>query len=749
MRIETKKRLKVLVVVIVMGFLGYIAYHLLCLVSQMLVEVELAPFDASLLFMCVAIVGLSLIGRTQSRSSRLSSSADIELGPLIETSVVAPVNQPCGGSHSVPLPLDPEPLCQPDAHQENTLRRRKTLTVYVGKVPVGSDHPLALQSMTTSSTDDVDATTNQIMKCGSNGLEIVRVTVQGLKEARACQQIAKLLSTRSLVPATVADIHFKPKIALAVAPYVDKVRINPGNFIDGIKSFDTITGRTAEHEAKAKAAIASRLHPLIDSLKSEGKCLRIGTNHGSLSERIVFQFGDSPEGMVASAIEFAEICIARNFTNLIFSMKSSNVKVMIKAYRLLVETLDSRDWKFPLHLGVTEAGGGLDGRVKSAVGIGSLLLDGIGDTIRVSLTEDPWLEAGPCKALRAVQELSLRQAPAFRYYGPLEDQSRETVKKLDFLHDSGSVIVNIEFGELCVEERDLFDRLGIDLETRSKSIDSIDGIVLTGRCSGDTLTIERVVTELAAIGIGVFHSPDDNPPCHVTNIIPMVFSPSLSDPHAVILTGEEPDEKIISAALNPATVCIFLKPEIPGAQFVSAGRRLNALLSTCESTMPVILWYDHMASPPSYVDRHEFDIALSSATLGSLLVDGIGNGILWARHSRSDAFTLLQACRLRNTKTEFISCPSCGRTLFDIQETTDRIRKKTGHLPGVTIAVMGCLVNGPGEMADADFGFVGSLPGKVDLYRGKKCLKRGVDYSEADNVLVALIKESGLWVEPS
>lgn len=488
----------------------------------------------------------------------------------------------------------------------------KTREVAVGSLLVGGDQPIRIQSMTTSPTDDVAATVDQIVRLANAGCEIVRVTVQGMKEARACEKIKDTLVQKGYTIPLVADIHFYPPAAMCVADFVDKIRINPGNFADKRASF-----KPAEYDAASYAHELNRLQeklvPLVEKCKRLKRALRIGTNHGSLSDRIMNRYGDSPAGMVESALEFAQICRACDYHDMIFSMKSSNPKVMIAAYRLLVQEMMQRGWDYPLHLGVTEAGEGEDGRIKSAMGIGALLLDGIGDTIRVSLTEDPWHEIDPCRRLT---RLIPRQPFLGRW--PKERQ------RLPLKEGDNAIVVDL--------------------------------------------------------------------------------------------------------------------PEKDRVQFA------RQFFASQSMEVPTLLRF-------SYTESNEDLILRAAAECGAILSDGWGDdieiqGLYDADFLSALRLNILQAARIKMSKTDFISCPSCGRTLFDLQLVSARIRRRTAHLPGVKIAIMGCIVNGPGEMADADFGYVGSKPGMIDLYVGKQCVQKNIPSEEADQRLVDLIKEHGLWIEP-
>uniref|UniRef100_A0A7R9ZZ80 4-hydroxy-3-methylbut-2-en-1-yl diphosphate synthase (ferredoxin), chloroplastic n=1 Tax=Pyrodinium bahamense TaxID=73915 RepID=A0A7R9ZZ80_9DINO len=640
--------------------------------------------------------------------------------------------------------------------------RRRTRTITIGDVKVGSEHPIATQTMTTTLTHDVEATVAQIKKCADAGVDIVRVTVQGMREAKACEHIKRRLLEDGYRTPIVADIHFTPKVALVCADFVDKVRVNPGNFADGRKSFDTIDELKEEDIKEAQATIEEAFAPLVLKLKEQNKALRIGVNHGSLAERILFQYGDSPEGMVASAVEFGEICRKYDYHNFLFSMKSSNPQVMVNAYRQLAREMYKLGWDYPLHLGVTEAGGGADGRIKSAVGIGALLLDGLGDTIRVSLTEDPEFEAKPCIALRQVAESAWgRGVPSFEERSGRRD-GHFSRRKCDYpldvpLNMDGSVLTLSSAEELTgLDDAGLCQRFGLrlradgDIQKDWKSIDTVlvEGEVLQA-------TAEKLKL-LLSVPVGVLCRPASGLPEGVTWLH---NAASVEEPleerlggHALLFEGDEPVEVIEKATQNAKPRLILLKPKSQeGITFLA--RRFMSILTSLEASkaVPVMFWFSY----PRVEGQDEDDVVVrASSDFGSLFVDGLGEGLLWDSEGlgvdtlRESSFNLLQASRMRISKTEFISCPSCGRTLFNLQETTAKIQARTGHLPGVRIAVMGCIVNGPGEMADADFGYVGSGVGKVDLYVNYDCVQRGIPSEVAVDKLVDLIKEHGRWQDP-
>jgi (E)-4-hydroxy-3-methylbut-2-enyl-diphosphate synthase len=613
--------------------------------------------------------------------------------------------------------------------------------------------------MANTLTHDVEATVAQIKKCADAGIDIVRVTVQGMREAKACEFIRKRLDEDGYSTPIVADIHFTPKVALACADWVDKVRVNPGNFSDGRKSFDTISELTKEDIDEAKAAIEEDFAPLVKKLKEKGKALRIGVNHGSMAERILFQYGDSPAGMVASALEFGEICRKYDYHNFCFSMKSSNPQVMVQAYRALAREMYKLGWDYPLHLGVTEAGGGADGRIKSAVGIGALLLDGLGDTIRVSLTEDPEYEAGPTSALRNTAEDAAGKGVEETFEEPSgRREGNFARRKCEFpidvpLNSDGSVLCTVSAEDLLDIKSDaLTKKLGLRVRADGdlqKEFKSADAVVVQGDV---TAAMREPLEALLNLPMGVLcrdgeHVPEGATLLHDAASVTSELPQKLGG-HALLFTGEESEETVKAALAFGSPRLILFKPTEPvGVTFT--GRRFFATLSKLGSAVPVMLWLHYAGK------MDEDDVVVkTSADFGSLFVDGLGEGMLWEADSMSaealleGSFNLLQASRMRISKTEFISCPSCGRTLFNLQDTTAKIQERTGHLPGVRVAVMGCIVNGPGEMADADFGYVGSGVGKVDLYVNYDVVKRGIKDSLAVEALVDLIKENGKWQEP-
>ncbi|MBA3237147.1 MAG: (E)-4-hydroxy-3-methylbut-2-enyl-diphosphate synthase [Parachlamydiaceae bacterium] len=633
--------------------------------------------------------------------------------------------------------------------------RRKTREVMVGNVGVGGNNPVRIQSMTTSNTRDIEATIDQIARLADAGCEIARITVQGMKEADACEGIKNGLIKRGYTIPLVADIHFFPPAALRVIDFVDKVRVNPGNFVDKRASFKTIDYNDSSYALETEK-IEEKFTPLVEKCKRLKRAMRIGTNHGSLSDRIMNRYGDTPRGMLESALEFARVCRNNGYHDFMFSMKSSNPLVMIQAYRLLAAEMITLGWDYPLHLGVTEAGQGEDGRIKSAMGIGTLLLDGIGDTIRVSLTEDAWHEIDPCQRLIAIAsqyERSEGTHPFRETFRQIDSiQKRQvTFPKHISLHRDGTVFLGVSNEDIL--SPDFFKKLGCDVQMGRPKLksSSADSIVLLEKHTTDYTPVLKKLHE-----IGVSSFCQNSNPCDVeilslsdaisaheikAKASRFMLMPTGAIPYAIIISDETPQLWTMLKELQPSL--IILAPENNRLHYC---RNFFEWLQTEKIQTPVILNF-------SYTCSKEDLIIQSSAEFGALLCDGLGNGI-WLEGPyeidllRNLSFNILQAARMRTFKTDFISCPSCGRTLFDLQDVSQRIRERTSHLPGVKIAIMGCIVNGPGEMADADFGYVGSKPGMIDLYVGKGCIEKDISFADAVERLVELIKKHGRWVEP-
>jgi (E)-4-hydroxy-3-methylbut-2-enyl-diphosphate synthase len=638
--------------------------------------------------------------------------------------------------------------------------------------------------MATTNTADVDATIEQVIRCADKGFDLVRVTVQGRREANACLKIREGLFKKGYDIPLCADMHFQPKVAMAVAEAVEKIRINPGNFIDGTKDFEDKVYETEEDYHKDREFLVAALQPLVEKCKEMGRCMRIGTNHGSLSSRVLSYYGDTPRGMVESAIEFADICRSLDFHNFVFSMKASNPLVMVQSYRLLAAEMYRMGWDYPLHLGVTEAGEGEDGRMKSAIGIGTLLADGLGDTIRVSLTEDPEFEYEPCNRLAEIaqtrvaagnKEAAARQKAVKPYtdtrditsfarrQGNLPEKKEEdTVDVSGFLNAQGSVISCIDDPRMFSKEsiQYLYQDLGCKTAVGMpfKDIATSDSILVRNLPPSSDTEARKHMRRLLDVNMGIIvpiaELEKDPLPNAValTDLESAVASngklPEGAIRMVVTINGDEDEDTLVKIKeLSPAFA--LLKPS-ESLSHLHASRRVFEIFKKHDIKTSVI---HHFTTQTKESD----ELALQLGTkVGSLLTDGNGDGILIEQTGemnfsvdflRRTSFSLLQGSRMRNTKTEFVSCPSCGRTLFDLQETTAKIQTATGHLPGVTVAVMGCIVNGPGEMADADFGYVGTIPGKVDLYKGKEVVKKSVPNEEAVDKLVDLIKEYGMWVD--
>ena len=579
-------------------------------------------------------------------------------------------------------------------------QRRKTREIVVGDpqrggVIIGGDHPVVVQSMITCDTMDTAASVQQTLDLVAVGCQIVRITAPTVKDAANLQNIVAELRKRGCLVPIVADIHFKPEAAMEAAKWVEMVRVNPGNYAD-TKKF-AVKEYTDDAYTWELARIEEKFAPLVKLCKELGRAIRIGTNHGSLSDRIMNRYGDTPLGMVESALEFARIARKNDFHNFKFSMKSSNPKVMIECYRLLVARLaqEGPDWNYPIHLGVTEAGEGEDGRIKSAIGIGSLLCDGLGDTIRVSLTEDSPHEIPVCRDL-------LAQVPV--------------------LTNSEFAIPNTPFP---------FDPFHFE-KRQTPEIKLADGI----KCGGEQL-IRVVVTRATWDKVAPKIRPKDD-------VKPEAVYEDLN------LLELDPTQPIGIEQINCGTQLVTVKDGTPLPP-VTAFRLLVAKLKGLGRNNPILL-KDCLAFEPVPLAPN---IALlrAAVNIGALLADGIGDAILvrgeaGGGQSLRLAFNILQAAGCRSFKTDYVACPSCGRTLFNLQTVTARIKARTEHLKGVKIAIMGCIVNGPGEMADADFGYVGGAPGKINLYVGKQAIKFNIPEAEAVERLVDLIKEHNKWVEP-
>lgn len=646
-------------------------------------------------------------------------------------------------------------------------QRLKTREVKVGNLLIGGNNPIRVQTMTTTDTLDTNATVEQTIRCIEAGAELVRITAPSKTEAENLSAIKEILNHKGYNIPLVADIHFTPNAAEIAARIVEKVRVNPGNYVDK-KKFEQLDYTDAEY-AEEIERIRERFTPLVRICKEHGTAMRIGTNHGSLSDRIMSRYGDTAKGMVESAMEFLRIARDENFHQIILSMKSSNPLVMVQAYRLLVQQMKAEfEECYPLHLGVTEAGDGEDGRIKSAIGIGSLLEDGIGDTIRVSLTEDPEMEIPVCLDLvrryANYNTENIIDKPVTLPYSPFEYRRRKT----DSVINIGGTNVPVVLADYMLAENIVPEDLESIGYSYNHSTDkwtikdaAADYIYTAGKTIDFNLPgTLRVICDVST-WVNVYENEFYFPLFQTEQFL---IADKLSAKLNFIAVNVDEDnsalfQKIASA--SNVVLCIYSNAK-NGMQRL---RLFVIEMMTAKINCPVILAIESMHST---IDEQLIHFSTQS---GGLFLDGLGDGI-WLMNDPSKlqntvisgrtyltsknnhqllnntSFSILQAVRTRISKTEYISCPSCGRTLFDLQETTARIRSVTNHLKGLKIAIMGCIVNGPGEMADADFGYVGSGVGKITLYKGKDVVKRNIDSSIAVTELINLLKENNAWIEP-
>ena len=601
--------------------------------------------------------------------------------------------------------------------------RRETSAVNIGATPLGGNNPIRLQSMTNTPTQDTEACVAQAKRIVDAGGEYVRLTAQGVKEAENLRNINAALRQDGYDVPLVADIHFNPHVADVAAQYVEKVRINPGNYVDAARTFKHLEYTDEEYAAELRK-IRDRFVPFLNLCREHHTAIRIGVNHGSLSDRILSRYGDTPEGMVESCMEFLRICVDEQFTDVVISIKASNTVVMVRTVRLLVATMEREGMHFPLHLGVTEAGDGEDGRIKSAVGIGALLADGLGDTIRVSLSEAP--EAEIPVARKLVDYMAKREghpyipgavAPAFDYLNP---ERRKT-----------QAVRNIGGGQVPV--------------------------VLSARLDGSTDFDPQLRPDYVYAGR---HLPD-----HLPEGVECIVDADLWQGQPGIWPAFKADQLPFMSACTAglkflfitymgldeeALACLKYHPEIVLIAQSNHANRLGEFRALvhqlmCEGLKNPVIFFQH------YAEQQVEDFQLKAAAdMGALLMDGLCDGIFLfdqgaVPHATVDttAFGILQAARARTSKTEYISCPGCGRTLYDLPGTIARIKAATAHLKGLKIGIMGCIVNGPGEMADADYGYVGAGRGKVSLYKKKECIEKNIPEEEAVERLIALIKQNG------
>lgn len=602
--------------------------------------------------------------------------------------------------------------------------RRRSSEVQIGNTPLGANHPIRIQSMANVSTMDTDACVEQAIRIIDAGADYVRFTAQGVREAENLGDIRARLTERGYSTPLVADIHFNPRAADAAAEHVEKVRINPGNYVDSVKTF-AHHEYTDEEYARELEKIRLRFVPFLAICREHHTAIRIGVNHGSLSDRIMSRYGDTPEGMVASCMEFLRICREENFPDVVISIKASNTVVMVRTVRLLVETMEAEGMAYPLHLGVTEAGDGEDGRIKSAVGIGALLSDGIGDTIRVSLSEDPEVEVPVARKL--VEYILSREghepieSRLFSPYNPVEAYRRSSRTAEDIGGNRLPVVIsdrsqgNFEFDYTAMP-----DYIYIGDEDPDNLPDTFRLIVDAHCWKKRPNAFPFFIASEAA----VMHEYD----------APLKFI-RLSYPH---LTDE-----VINILKEDRTAVVILSTHHRNG--VGEQRAFIHKLLSAGCDVPVILHRE-------YRERDVEGLQLKAgADFGTLLLDGFGDGIMLHDEEVEPElcdkymFGILQAARVRISRTEYISCPSCGRTLYDLQTTIARIKEATSHLKGLKIGIMGCIVNGPGEMADADYGYVGAGRNQISLYKGKECVEKNIPEDEAVDHLIQLIKDNGDW----
>jgi len=653
-------------------------------------------------------------------------------------------------------------------------QRLQTIEVKIGDLLLGNGHPIRVQTMTTTDTMNTLATVEQSIRCIEAGAELVRITAPSKNEAHNLLEIKNELRRRGYNTPLVADIHFTPNAAEIAARIIEKVRVNPGNYADK-KKFEFIEYTDADYVEEIDR-IRERFTPLVKICKEYGTAMRIGTNHGSLSDRIMSRYGDSAMGMVESAMEFLRIARDESYHNIVLSMKSSNPQVMVQAYRLLVKTMrDEFGICYPLHLGVTEAGDGEDGRIKSAIGIGTLLEDGIGDTIRVSLTEDPEFEIPVCldlvKRYNGITSASTVPEIIKLPYSPFEYRKRESFA----VENIGAKQVPVVVSDMSSAENinpEQLQSIGYEYDeaTDKWSIGDAAADYVYTASAPISFALPGTLKNIVNASVWDASSESQFPIFQLADFVAagskstrinFVMVDCYSNNHDALPAQME----MIQQAANDKTVVFCLSSTNRNA--MQSVRRMFIELTNLGILNPVVLVTDSGMHTP---DEHLIHFATET---GALLLDGMGDGISLGfngkaimdntkakgrtyltvkdiyQFTNNTAFSILQATRTRISKTEYISCPSCGRTLFDLQETTAKIRSVTNHLKGVKIAIMGCIVNGPGEMADADFGYVGSGPGKITLYRSKEIVKKSVDSEVAVDELIQLLKDSGAWVEPA
>ena len=613
--------------------------------------------------------------------------------------------------------------------------RRETSEVNIGATPMGGSNPIRIQSMTNTATQDTEASVAQAKRIVDAGGEYVRLTAQGIKEAENLMNINIGLRQDGYMVPLVADIHFNPKVADVAAQYVEKVRINPGNYVDAARTFKHLE-YTDEEYAQELQKIHDRFVPFLNICKENHTAIRIGVNHGSLSDRIMSRYGDTPEGMVESCMEFLRICVQENFTDVVISIKASNTVVMVKTVRLLAAVMEQEGMRFPLHLGVTEAGDGEDGRIKSALGIGALLADGLGDTIRVSLSEAP--EAEIPVARKLVDYIVQRHdhpyipgadVPEFNYLSPTR---RETAAVHNIGGDNLPVVIAA--------------RLDGDMDFNPQFVPDY---IYTGRSIPEQLP-EGMQCIIDA-DVWMEHSnggtePDNAWPAFKGDQLPFLSSCGASLKFLFITYMGLNDEAIAGLKYHPEVVLVSQSnhPNRLGEQRALVHQMMK------EGLKNPVVFFEH------YAENELENLQIKAAAdMGALIFDGLCDGILLFNQGETisgkvvdaTAFGILQAGRVRTSKTEYISCPGCGHTLYDLESTIARIKAATGHLKGLKIGIMGCIVNGPGEMADADYGYVGAGRGKISLYKKKECIEKNIPEEEAVEKLIELIRDNGDYIE--
>ena len=635
------------------------------------------------------------------------------------------------------------------SHFENLFNysRFKTIEVKVGPIAIGGKNPIHIQSMTTANTMNTSATVDESIRMIDAGCKLVRITAPSKKDAENLANIKNELRLKGYKTPLVADIHYTPNAAEIAAKIVEKVRINPGNYADK-KKFEEID-YTDESYNNELLRIEEKFTPLVQICKQNNTSMRIGTNHGSLSDRILSRYGDTPKGMVESALEFIRICRKHDYHNIVISMKASNTRVMVYAYRLLVNEMIKEGMKYPLHLGVTEAGEGEDGRIKSAVGIGTLLSEGIGDTIRVSLTEAPEYEMPVAQKIldhfknihnhKKIAETKQHQIDYFQY------KKRKTFQVENIGNKNVPIVISDLSNRKKITPASFFSlgyRYSVPLDKWHISEMASDFIYIgENEINFEIPGTLRIISNYSSWikhkkGFPIFNLKEYE---KIKD-----FSETLN---FLKIYDDEITPSSIDILKNNKSLVIFLESE--NINCIAAMRKFFFELIEKKIKNPIIISRKY-----EFNDDEQLQIS-ASIDIGSLLIDGLGDGICISSNNCSNkmlnsiSFGILQASRTRISKTEYISCPSCGRTLFDLQETTAKIRKVTDHLKGVKIGIMGCIVNGPGEMADADYGYVGTGPGKITLYKEKTVVKKNVPESEAVDALIDLIKENGDWVDKS